>query len=118
MNPTTDYHGVISNVTERAGTTIRQYRPAFIEGADPSIVSFETVDELMATTFVARFRTEPDFYRFSLFGGRDGMRDGGTVSLMAEYDSGRRWFVVGYIEGQPIDLPTWEPVREGTVSND
>jgi len=82
---------------------IKQYRPAFIEGSQ-TVVPFETVEELLAIPFVAAFQAEPEFYRFSL-------EIASSVSLIAEYDAGRRCFVVGFIEGSPPDLPKWEPVR-------
>jgi hypothetical protein len=92
-------------------TQIKQYRPAFMELGEKICAPFETVDDLMAIPFVSGFRNEPGFYRFSLFGREDGSMPGAAVSLMAEYDSGRRWLVIGTIEGTSPDLPLWEPVR-------
>ncbi len=88
---------------------IRQYRPAFISGMENATVEFETVEQLLAIPFVAGF-TEPvewPFHRFSISPRQNGGRD----VLMAEYDEGRHWWVVGFIE-QPgqVDLPQWAPV--------
>ena len=49
---------------------------------------------------------EPPFYRWS-----KGADD--SPCLMAEFDDGRKWWVVGFIrEGaELLDLPTWEPKR-------
>jgi hypothetical protein len=82
--------------------TIRQYRPASIDNDQKSIVEFTTSEELFAIPFVAHFTTIENFYRFSFFPG--------GPALMAEYDGGRRWYVVGYIGGlfNLEDIPIWE----------
>lgn len=49
---------------------------------------------------VARFRNGNQFYRFSI----------SENTLMAEYDRGYEWWVIGYIKDpSQIDLPKWEP---------
>lgn len=87
--------------------TIRQHIPNFVSGFNPAIEEFKTLDELLNLDFVKRFSDgDPNFYRFSV-------KDYVTrVHLMAEYDEGRTWWVVGYINGiakDDIGLPQWIP---------
>jgi hypothetical protein len=76
-----------------------------------TVVAFETLDDLLAIPFVAKFTSLPDFYRFSLWREDADRRFGvpAKVRLMAECNEGRRWLVVGRIDGTPPDLPTWRP---------
>jgi hypothetical protein len=82
-------------------STIKQHLPPFITGMDRVVASFDTLDDLLAIPFVAKFARGPGFRRFSLGPYVD------TVMLLAEYDGGVRWWVVGYISGDPPDLPAW-----------
>jgi hypothetical protein len=75
---------------------IRQYRPAFFEGFETETVEFSTIEELEAVPFVKRHASAADHHRLSL------TKDN---TLMAEFQGGKRWLVVGFItEGRP-DLP-------------
>jgi len=75
---------------------IRQYRPAFFEGFETETAEFSTIEELEAIPFVKRHTNAADHHRLSL------TRDN---TLMAEFQGGKRWLVVGFItEGRP-DLP-------------
>ena len=87
-------------------STITQHRPAYFTGFENEVVHFTTAEDLLRIPFVANFRTLEQFHRYSLW-----IEDGRPVGLMAECDEGRRWFVVGFIKGQPPSLPTWKPVR-------
>jgi hypothetical protein len=81
--------------------TITQHRPAYFSGFENEVVRFETLDDLLAIGFVANFRQdmETPFHRFSLADGR---------MLMAEYDEGHVWWVVGFIsDASGLDLPVW-----------
>ncbi len=99
----------------------RRHLPNFVETADgPSIVEFETLEQLVAIPEVARWMQPTDgwpFYRLSL-----AHAPTGRAALMAEYAGGVRWWTVGYIE-KPVDLdlPRWEPKSddgwEGRWSN-
>lgn len=86
---------------------IRQHIPGFVDGIEPAEATFSTLDELLSVPFVARFREIVDpgkpFHRFSY------SEDGNL--LMAEYDEGRSWWVVGYLREAVDGLPNWEPVR-------
>lgn len=75
---------------------IRQYRPAFFEGFEIETAEFSTVEELESIPFVKRHTNAGDHHRLSL------TKDN---TLMAEFEGGKRWLVVGFIaEGRP-DLP-------------
>jgi len=87
-------------------SSIEQHIPESIETDDPPIIAqFITLAELVAIPFVANFQAEPNFFRFSI------EKYGIHALLMAEFDTGRRWLVVGLITGPQPDLPAWEPVR-------
>jgi len=75
---------------------IRQYRPAFFEGFENAIAEFNTTDDLRAIPFVQQHTKGDGHHRLSL-------TDDNT--LMAESDEGKRWFVVGFIEGGRPELP-------------
>lgn len=86
--------------------TIKQHRPAFFSGFENEVVSFDTLEELLAIPFVANFAQDMDhpFHRFSI--------DGDGRTLMAEYDDGYVWWVVGFIDdASGLDLPMWQPRR-------
>lgn len=81
--------------------TITQYRPAFCEGFENEVVSFSTLDELMAIPFVKRFSDDKGFHRFSLCPDSDNI-------LMAEYNNGFNWWIVGRFQSPVPELPKWE----------
>lgn len=83
--------------------SIRQYFPTYFDGFKPAVVVFETTDELLRIPFVSKFRDGTDFSRFSI---SDGI-------LMAEYNGGKTWWVVGAIAvPSEIALPLWGPVYD------
>lgn len=87
---------------------IRQHFPSFMDNCKPEIAEFDTANELLAVDFV-RNRGE-GFYRFSV-SKYIGQGSWGGL-LIAEYDQGAKWFVVGYIRDPlpaEFGLPTWQP---------
>lgn len=81
---------------------IRRYAPAFCDQSGPKEVSFETHAELMAIPFVKNFSAWPNFYRYSK----------SKSKLIAEYDNGKTWFVVGtLIDIDLVDMPIWVPAE-------
>ena len=84
---------------------ICQYFPSFFEGFTPIVQEFKTRDELLAVPFVAQFAKDSRFHRYSVAG----------KTLMAEYENGQRWFVVGTLESvaeaSDLGLPKWGPPR-------
>lgn len=82
---------------------ITQYRPEFFTGfPDPLTVEFGSVEELRAIPFVAGFRHHAAFYQYCICQMRPD-----RLALMAEYDSGAHWWVVGFLK-EPVDLPVWD----------
>jgi hypothetical protein len=98
--------------------TIKQHRPNFFSGFENKIKSFETLEELLAIDFVQNFANQDNFHQFSV-------EEIGNM-LMAEYDGGATWYVVGYFSNDvsvsggdivrespwvEIDLPIWDNVE-------
>ena len=91
---------------------ITQYRPGFFSGFKNSIVEFETTEELLNIDFVKKFSKFPNgendkkFYRYSI----NEVNGHNQKFLMAEYDNGYKWWVIGLInESAKVDLPEWKP---------
>ena len=94
---------------------IKQYRPGFFTGYENEVKSFNSLEELFAIEFVNNFTknpiNEPD-PRFHKFSKSTPSED--TTILMAEYEEGKVWWVVGYLsDADEIvkELPLWVPKR-------
>jgi len=82
----------------------RRHVPNFVElDKMPEIQEFDFVDSMLNDEWIGGFRKIPNnFYRFSISG----------HYLMAEYDNGKVWWVVGYVvEGDVTSLPDWVPKK-------
>ena len=94
--------------------TIRQRIPNYVSGVDPETVEFQTLDDLLDIPFVKIWKEnglcrDNNFYQYSV-----SEEHWGTV-LMAEYNSGIKWWVVGTmkgITGKELGLPEWKPVYQ------
>jgi hypothetical protein len=88
---------------------ITQHYPNFCEGFKAKTKSFESLEELLSIKWVDKFSQRPNFHQFSISKYSD--VKGKEYILMAEYDNGNSWFVVGYLDDSKIieDLPVWEP---------
>lgn len=77
---------------------IVQHIPGFVETEkEPERVDFDTLEELLAIPFVASWKADPPFERFSL----------SMNHLMAEMKDGSYW-VVGYLQHpELVQLPQW-----------
>ena len=66
-----------------------------------SCVWFDTIEELLE---IVKHLTEiKDFYRFSI------SSTSSANMLMAEYNNGKKWWVIGYIKDTSyLQLPKWE----------
>ena len=85
---------------------IKQYRPAFMDfDEELEIVSFATLEELTAIPWVKTFTEFPvrdqPFHRFSM------SEYGDAHMLLAEYDDGYIWLVVGFLRDKVEGLPRW-----------
>ncbi len=95
--------------------TFRQHVPAFIDRYDPPPQStFTTLRELIALPVVQRYRESPSGHGqltgWAISEGHEG-HEGHHVrhdALMAIYENGKSWWVVGYVPaGSVPSLPTW-----------
>ncbi len=77
-----------------------QHIPGFVSGFDLEDLPFDTLEELLAMPFVARWTERPKFHRFSL----DRVRG---FHLMAEIDNGWTWWVVAILDRDVPELPGW-----------
>ena len=77
---------------------IRQHIPNFCSGLESQEIEFNNLAELMAIPWVKHWTDDEDFYRFSI---------SNEHHLMAETDTGKKWWVVGYLTGYQLDLPKW-----------
>jgi len=86
----------------RAGrpASIRQHIPPFVDGVDPKKGTFRSLPELLQVPWVAAWTDDPNFHRFSV---------SDRTRLMAEFDGGKVWWVVGFLSEVPDGLPVWEP---------
>lgn len=102
---------------------IKQYRPAFFTGFENEVKEFNSLEELLAVDNFKKLpanissnkELDPRFHQFSI----------STLSgefphiLMAEYEGGKVWWVVGYINENEIvkQLPSWA-AKEKNESTD
>lgn len=83
--------------------TIIQHIPAFVDDrVVPEYAEFSTLPELLKIPWVANFMKDPAFFRFSM--------DTYLVKplLIAEYEGGANWWVVGALSEPIAGLPKWE----------
>lgn len=81
--------------------TIHRHLPAYVTGRDNVSATYETTGQLLAIEWVAVWTTVPKFHRFSV--------SKGIRLLMAEFNEGNSWFVVGRFEAEESLLPAFEP---------
>jgi hypothetical protein len=80
---------------------IKPHRPAFFDtDFEREAVKFDTISELLKIPWVAIFSCVPSFHQFSI------SPDGDKWLLMAEYNKGSKWHVVGFMD-EKVDLPEW-----------
>jgi len=72
-------------------------------------IEFEDLDELLSMDWIKERKTLDNFYRFSL--SKMNNSKNYTGLLMAEYNEGKKWHVVGYLKDL-VDLPEWKAVYE------
>lgn len=84
---------------------IYRYKPTFVDFADDekNKFHFESKQELLDIPFVKKFSEENNFVGYAL------SPDSKKTALMAVYDDGYKWWVIGFIEDvSGIDLPEWK----------
>ncbi len=87
---------------------IIQRVPAYFDNRDNEFKKgeFSNQEELESVDWIKNWM-EPfrgyEFFRFSM----------ADNTLMAEYDEGRHWWVIGFVDNLPVDfLPRWKPNNE------
>ena len=92
--------------------TLYEYIPReFNDSEEPQRkCGFSNEEELNECVFVKQRRDQKGFFRLSVC--EEVMRNGGlNRTLMAEFDGGRDWYVVGTVMGWPLWLPKWKPKK-------
>lgn len=90
---------------------IQENVPGWVEGGEPREAEFADMQGLLAIAWVGDRAARAGFHRFSV---APFSRVPGHFLLMEEVEGGRRWHVVGMIDGKPDWLPAWEaPVNGG-----
>ena len=77
---------------------VRQHIPNFVDGVEPGKAMVESLADLDQVQWIRSWRYYGDFYRFSQ------TPDG---CLMAEFQSGAEYWVIGYLEQPMPGLPIW-----------
>ena len=77
---------------------IRQHISNFCSGIEPQEAEFDSLAELMAISWVKQWTDDKGFFRFSI---------SDEHHLMAEANSGKKWWVVGYLTDYQLGLPKW-----------
>ena len=90
-------------------STVRQYFPAFYSGFEEKESKFNSIEDLLKIDWIKKWSETPNFYRYSI--SRLDYREQFIYALMAEYEGGCHWFVIGYIDKYDLikELPNWAP---------
>lgn len=87
-----------------------QHIPGYVYGVTLHDDTVADVAAVLALPWVARWASEPGFYRWSL---------GPALELMAEMDGGDQWWLVAHVSGDPaVELPPWTPTAAGLARVD
>lgn len=83
---------------------IRQHVPNFVDIPPAPEEEFNSPEELLAIPWVVNFKglRGDKFDKFVKSKHRD------SYLLMATYENGKHWWVVGYLDGEPNFLPEWD----------
>ena len=87
---------------------VKTYTPNFMD-VEPEILEFETIEDLKKMKFLTNWLNDKDFHRLSI--GKNGGTGPFELHLMVEQDEGYRWFVVGFLENDIPELPSFESKR-------
>ena len=92
--------------------TFKQHIPPMVStDRAPEHFRFETADELLAHPWIAEWKTDPGFTRYSV-----SLFSADTALLMAEYNRGKvGWWVLGYLrdgDARALGLPLFHTPKE------
>jgi len=93
---------------------IRQHIPHFVDTNNKQNVEFKTLEELINIPWVKDWSLEKKFSRFSIDIDNDNKSKIPSAMLMAEFNNGKIWWVVGRISNlEPtLNLPKWIPIMK------
>jgi hypothetical protein len=80
---------------------IQRYRPACFSGYEDESASFNSLDELIKIEWIASWKEDKDFHKFSI---------SREQWLMCELKGGTEWWVVGYFHEVYNEVLTWFPI--------
>lgn len=104
--------------------TLIEHVPSFVSGYDPKEFEFNSLDELFKLNTLKKFMDDLWFHKFSVQKECTSFDEiefhyfpKFRYTLMAEYNNGYKWWVVGYIvtegESEVLDkLPKWVAKKE------
>lgn len=88
---------------------ICEHIPTFVESdSPPEINAFTTKEDFEQCSLVKRWKKRKNFYRFSVSRDKEYGLFTGHNHLMAEYNKGEEFYVVGRLRGNPKWLPVWK----------
>ena len=92
--------------------TFKQHIPPMVTTDAPPVgFEFDTADELLANPWIAQWKNDPGFTRYSV-----SLFSPGTALLMAEYTRGQvGWWVLGYLRdgnARALGLPLFHTPAE------
>jgi 6-phosphogluconolactonase/glucosamine-6-phosphate isomerase/deaminase len=85
---------------------IKQHIAAFVDRRKALTAEYIDVKSLLNIGFVKKYSEEAGFYKYSLT--ENTIEHSDEIVLMAEFDNGKKWQVVGYLSDK-IRLPEWKP---------
>ena len=89
---------------------ITQHRPSYFSGFEIQTFDFNSIEELLEIHFVKNFNAEfnSKFFQYSYSEYSDEPTK--KFVLLAEYNEGKEWWVIGYVDDNEIikTLPKWE----------
>lgn len=98
----------------------RSHRPGFIDtGAPPSVAEVTSLEELLAVEQIARWKQNEKFsgYALSIVEPLPWSKKAPEHHLMATYNEGKEWWVIGYLSdtSKNLGLPVWEQGKPGFI---
>jgi len=88
--------------------TVKQRIPAFCDGFTAEKSEFNTIDDLLAVSFIKSFTSFADFSGFAI----DKKME--PTLLIATYKKGKEYWVIAYIDdSSTLKLPEWKEGEPG-----
>ncbi len=84
---------------------IEQHLPGYVSGVEPKSAEVESVEDFATIWWIEGWSREEGFWRFAYADGRHEAGGPNHLSLMAEFEEGRKWVLVGSLSELLPDLP-------------